>query len=518
MGEYHQVTLSEWLEEKEQLRKELNNVREGFVRVGYVLRKMEESRKYEAEGYKSVAEFAEKEHGLKPSTTSRWMSINREFSVDGYSMQLDPKYLNMKAAQLTEMLTLTIEDREMIRPETKREDIRELKRLEKEEPSMESGLEQIVRLFLEENKDIHKDIISWMTFRPTDLVGLIERVNPSGNKSFRKNGMMLMMYEDYIKYKAAGKKPETVQWMEFFEIAGGIELQKEDEAEIDGEAAVEDPAESAGEESPEGSRREVAESRGVGDERRTEVSGENQGQGGNEGTLCEGGSDGIGDRTGNEAGDFGGSGTEGGELSGECGDSGEGTGEAGEGTGNPEENDGGFDCRSGQDRGSGTDSQPGKDGSGTEEEAEVEGVREADDRCGERKEAAHLPGYAEDPSNQAEKEESRSGSLTEEHAPAVGDVEESGAEEIAPAQFASETIMGEDGNPAQEDEDEQLTLPGKISQTRQEVRFCMREIASKVDFRKWKEALDAAEELVAYLSFLVAHDMEEKDGDSRDGD
>ena len=64
--EYHQITINEWFEMKKQLRQELNNVRTSFVRVGYVLRKMNDSEAYKAEGYASIAEFAEKEHGLKP--------------------------------------------------------------------------------------------------------------------------------------------------------------------------------------------------------------------------------------------------------------------------------------------------------------------------------------------------------------------------------------------------------------------------------------------------------------------
>ena len=76
--EYHQITLNEWMDMKDQLRRALNNFRQSYVIVGYILRQMDDSKAYEAGGYKSVAEFAEKEHGLKPSTTSRWMSINRE--------------------------------------------------------------------------------------------------------------------------------------------------------------------------------------------------------------------------------------------------------------------------------------------------------------------------------------------------------------------------------------------------------------------------------------------------------
>ena len=112
MEEYHQMTLTEWADMKEQFRRELNNVRIAYIRVGYVLRRMDETKAYEAGGYKSVAEFAEKEHGLRPSTTSRWMSINREYSLDGYSMQLDPRYLGMNASQLTEMLGLPMEEEE----------------------------------------------------------------------------------------------------------------------------------------------------------------------------------------------------------------------------------------------------------------------------------------------------------------------------------------------------------------------------------------------------------------------
>ena len=42
MEEYHQVTLSEWMDLKEMLEKELHNFKKSFVRVGYVLRRMTE--------------------------------------------------------------------------------------------------------------------------------------------------------------------------------------------------------------------------------------------------------------------------------------------------------------------------------------------------------------------------------------------------------------------------------------------------------------------------------------------
>lgn len=520
MEGYHQITLSEWMEQKKQLQRELNNVREGYVRVGYILRKMEESRAYEAEGYKSVAEFAEKEHGLQPSTTSRWMAINREFSLDGYSMQLDPKYLDMNASQLTEMLTLTIEDREMVRPETKREAIRELRRLEKEEPAAESGLEQIVRLFLEENPTLHTEIASWMMFRPADQAGLIEKVNPSGNRSFRKNGMMLMMYEDYIKYKAAGKKPETVEWSEFFEITGKVELPKlekdewtevigtaeNDEKGIDGEAAVEGPAEEAGAESPEGSPREVEEGRGVDDERRAEVDGgSDNGEVGAGGSLSECGTDGDGDPEEHGGRDIEGSGLD--DGTGESGNS------SGEGGGYLGEDNGGIGGSGGpHGEGRETEAQQGTHGSeGEGPTAAVEGVHEAAYPESGATESAGMPPAAEETADAAEKEES-AGSLTDDFpAPeGVENVDEAAVGKIAPAQFANEIIVDEDGSPADEEDGdgaEELTLVGKIHNTIQEVRYCMREISSKVDYRKWDEAYAAAVELTGYLDFLVGNDV-----------
>lgn len=280
MEEYHQITLNEWMEMKDQLRRELNNVRTGFVRVGYVLRKMEETEAYKAEGYKSVAEFAEKEHGLKPSTTSRWMSINREYSLDGYSMQLDPKWIDMNASQLTEMLALPAEDRELISPGTPREDIRELKRLEKM-PEEQSDFEQIVRDFFASHPDELKELKELQgksaRFGEPDWIALLV---PNGTRSHRKNGAMLFLYEDKIKFKRAGHGPEMVQWSELWKVAEGIDTPHEEDTEgTDEPAAVEDREEAPGEAEQSHGRPEGPSGEGMDDDRRTENGREEEGSG-----------------------------------------------------------------------------------------------------------------------------------------------------------------------------------------------------------------------------------------------
>ena len=108
--EYVQMTLNDWVEMKRKLRQELLGVKQSFVRIGYALRKIEDQKLYENDGYKSIAEFAKEEYGLEPSTTSRFMSINREYSIDGYSEQLRPEYADLGRSQLEEMLKKLSED------------------------------------------------------------------------------------------------------------------------------------------------------------------------------------------------------------------------------------------------------------------------------------------------------------------------------------------------------------------------------------------------------------------------
>ena len=90
--EYVQMTLDDWVQMKQKLRQELIGVKQSFVRIGYALRQIDDQRLYENDGYKSIAEFAKAEYGLEASTTSRFMSINREYSIDGYSEHLRPEY------------------------------------------------------------------------------------------------------------------------------------------------------------------------------------------------------------------------------------------------------------------------------------------------------------------------------------------------------------------------------------------------------------------------------------------
>lgn len=224
MEEYTQLTLDDWLAMKESLKRDLIGVQESFVRIGYTLRKIEEQKLYKNDGYETVTEFAKAEYGLSASTISRFMSINRKFSIDGYSDRLRPEYAQMGSSKLSEMLSLPDADLEMVRPEMPKADIRELKHFNKEEPVPEAAdsLEKLVWKFFEANAAIAKELEQSEAYADGEAEKMVEIVNPAGVKTFRAGLYYMAMYENDIQIKQFGQQPQKMSWAEFFAITKKI--------------------------------------------------------------------------------------------------------------------------------------------------------------------------------------------------------------------------------------------------------------------------------------------------------
>lgn len=224
MEEYTQITLDDWMSMKERLKKDLIGVQESFVRIGYTLRQIEEKELYKQDGYKSIAEFAREEYGLNPSTVSRFISINKKYSIDGYSEQLRPEFAQLGSSKLSEMLSLPDGDMEMIKPEATRESIRELKQFTREEPAtgVADDLRELIEKFFETNQETLNELFSSEAYTTGEVEKLVEIVNPSGNKTFKKGLYFLMMYEHEIKIKKFGQNPQTMTWAEFFSVTQEI--------------------------------------------------------------------------------------------------------------------------------------------------------------------------------------------------------------------------------------------------------------------------------------------------------
>ena len=222
--EYVQMTLDDWVQMKQKLKQELLGVKQSFVRIGYALRQIDDQKLYEQDGYKSIAEFAQAEYGLGPSITSRFMSINREYSIDGYSEQLRPEYADLGRSQLEEMLKLPESDRQMIQPETSREDIRELKRFNKTEPAagVADDLRQLVEKFYYDNPETLNEVFSKPEYDEQTIKHFEEIVNPGGNRSYKKGLYFLMMYENRVVVKKFGTDPQDLTWWDFWQITWSI--------------------------------------------------------------------------------------------------------------------------------------------------------------------------------------------------------------------------------------------------------------------------------------------------------
>ena len=220
--EYVQMTLTDWMSIKKELEDELRGAAAGFVRIGYLLRKIDESEGYKQDGCDSLTEWAEKEYGLSASSVSRFIAINKRYSIDGYSKQLRIEFAKYGQAKLQEMLTLPEEALQMISPEMKRADIREVKAFEKQAPNMEPEEEPQAEIapwiieFIRAN-DL-QSLRNTRAYAENDLDQLISEVNPTGTKTFRYKRTMVSMFADKIMVREFPNPPEQMSWREFFDI------------------------------------------------------------------------------------------------------------------------------------------------------------------------------------------------------------------------------------------------------------------------------------------------------------
>jgi hypothetical protein len=250
--QYVQMTLNDWLALKGKLEAELRGAAAGFVRIGYLLRKIDETEGYKNDGSKSLAEWAKDNYGLSATAVSRFMAINKKYSIDGYSDQLRLEYSQYGSAKLSEMLALPDSDLEMVSPQMKREDIREIKKFnrEMEEVARNPKLEEEqkpdetivveeapavgfaepvppdnykwVLEFFRENGEILNELFSSAAYENSNYDAMKEIVNPSGARTFRHKLTMVSMLEGKIVIKTFGKPQELMSWERFIIVTEAV--------------------------------------------------------------------------------------------------------------------------------------------------------------------------------------------------------------------------------------------------------------------------------------------------------
>lgn len=229
--EYVQLTLDDYIQCKTEIKENLTGIVKSFVKIGWQLTRINASRAYTLDGYSSITEFAKAEYDMNPDGVSRFMNVYERYSLPGDTPELQEQYKDFKFAQLSEMLQLTEEDQQLITPDTKRADIRELKKFNKEN---EHNPEQLLNWKNGEDNKIYKTVFEFFrasretlndlfgsdAYRAGNMGQMVDIVNPSGSRSYRKETVFLMMYglDKGIMVKQIPQGTENMPWSEFFNI------------------------------------------------------------------------------------------------------------------------------------------------------------------------------------------------------------------------------------------------------------------------------------------------------------
>lgn len=229
--DYVQLSLDDYIQCKTEIKENLTGIVKSFVRIGWQLTRINASKAYTLDGYSSITEFAKAEYDMNPDGVSRFMNVYERYSIPGDTPELQEQYKDFKFAQLSEMLQLTEEDQQLITPDTKRADIRELKKFNKEnehnpeqllnwKKGEENKIYDTIYEFFKASKETLNTLFGSDAYRTGSMEQMVDIVNPSGSRSYRKGTVFLMMYgpEKGIMVKQIPQGTETMPWSEFFNI------------------------------------------------------------------------------------------------------------------------------------------------------------------------------------------------------------------------------------------------------------------------------------------------------------
>lgn len=239
-----QITLDEWMQWKEDIRRKLKETAGNFVYIGCRLRQIRDSGMLD--GAADIFEFAQREYGLSKSTTSRFIAVNERFADPYNPLLIKEEFENIGSSKLSEMLTLPDSECELITEKTTVKEIRDLKAFNKEAEKLENVEESTISAVATsqqttENEPgpeqpavdytpLQKCIIEYFREKQVMLnkaLGQIreqkwkeayETVNPGGYASCNKGLCFLFMYDFNrgISYKLmTGPAPVNMNWEDF---------------------------------------------------------------------------------------------------------------------------------------------------------------------------------------------------------------------------------------------------------------------------------------------------------------
>lgn len=230
------LTLPELEQEEKQIRENLGGIVRNFVKTGWHLSRIDRSGAYKLKGYHSVTEYARETFGMAPDGVSRFIHVYEKYSIQGDTPELREEYRDFNFSQLTEMLQLPEEDHTMIRPETKREDIRDLKKFNKQSEHNPDNLlnwqqdpddiirEAVKEFFKARKKDLNEiyDQYGVGPYPEEDIKKMARFLYREKKKKFQNDRVFLMLYPDQVFIKSSDGELHDITWTEFFQTMGSI--------------------------------------------------------------------------------------------------------------------------------------------------------------------------------------------------------------------------------------------------------------------------------------------------------
>lgn len=202
------------------LRKELEHIAEGYIVVGYLLKKTRDTELYKEKGYGDVYDFAKQTFNISRTWATRFMQINDTYSIDGNSPEIQERYKGYGSSKLSEMLTLPENIREEVPVTATVKEIRDAKEIvrdtegryspqmslcdiaqNQEEPIRpgEWGKQLAIEFFKEEGKPCFEKM--WKLCKETDPKGqeIMAIVAPTRFKIFQMQRANALFGENKIQ-------------------------------------------------------------------------------------------------------------------------------------------------------------------------------------------------------------------------------------------------------------------------------------------------------------------------------
>lgn len=230
------LTLPELEQEEKQIRENLGGIVRNFVKTGWHLSRIDRSGAYKLKGYHSVTEYARETFGMAPDGVSRFIHVYEKYSIQGDTPELREEYRDFNFSQLTEMLQLPEDDHAMIRPETKREDIRDLKKFNKQSEHNPDNLlnwqqdpddiirEAVKEFFKARKKDLNEiyDQYGVGPYPEEEIKKMARFLYHEKKRKFQNDRVFLMLYPDQVFIKSSDGELHDITWPEFFQTMGSI--------------------------------------------------------------------------------------------------------------------------------------------------------------------------------------------------------------------------------------------------------------------------------------------------------